>query len=76
VRLISLAKKKNTERIFFTLDESRFTTTGNDGGARAIGKFGERYDAKHTVPKKKYGGGGVMIWSYFHANDFGPLVLL
>ncbi|KAG1206581.1 hypothetical protein G6F68_008551 [Rhizopus microsporus] len=55
-------------------DESRFTVTGNDGSAR-IRKVSERYATKHIVPTKKYGGGGVMIWSCFHANDFGPLVL-
>ncbi|CEG78789.1 hypothetical protein RMATCC62417_13341 [Rhizopus microsporus] len=39
-------------------DESRFTVTGNDGGARVIKKAGERYEAKHIAPTKKYGGGG------------------
>ncbi|CEG80061.1 hypothetical protein RMATCC62417_14446 [Rhizopus microsporus] len=57
-------------------DESRFTVTGNDGGARVIRKVGEQYDAKHIVPTKKYRGGGVIIWSCFHANGFGPLVLV
>ena len=44
-------------------DESRFTVTGNHGGARIIIKVGERYEAKHIVPTKMYRGGGVMIWS-------------
>ncbi|CEI87858.1 hypothetical protein RMCBS344292_02266 [Rhizopus microsporus] len=57
-------------------DESRFTVIGNHGGARFIRKVDERYEAKHIVPTKKYGGSGVMVWSCFHANDFGPLVLV
>ncbi|CEI98479.1 hypothetical protein RMCBS344292_12586 [Rhizopus microsporus] len=57
-------------------DESRFTVTGNHGGARIIRKVGERYGTKHIVQTKKYGGGGVMIWNCFHANGFGPLVLV
>ncbi|CEG71903.1 hypothetical protein RMATCC62417_07553 [Rhizopus microsporus] len=57
-------------------DESRFTVTGNDSGAIVIRKVGERCDTKQIVPTKKYGGGGVIIWSCFHANDFGPLVLV
>ncbi|CEG81723.1 hypothetical protein RMATCC62417_15888 [Rhizopus microsporus] len=57
-------------------DESWFTIANNDSGARVIRKVGERYDAKHTVQTKKYGGGGVMIWSCFHANGLGPLVLV
>ena len=57
-------------------DESWFTVTGNDGGARIIRKVDKRYEAKHIVPTKKYGGGEVMIWSCFHANGFGPLVLV
>ncbi|KAG1178523.1 hypothetical protein G6F70_001687 [Rhizopus microsporus] len=57
-------------------DEPRFTVTGNHGGARIIRKVGERYGTKHIVQTKKYGGGGVMIWNCFHANGFGPLVLV
>ena len=53
-----------------------FTVTGNDGGARIIRKVGEQYEAKHIVPTKKYGDGGVMIWNCFHANGFGPLILV
>ncbi|CEG66640.1 hypothetical protein RMATCC62417_03183 [Rhizopus microsporus] len=45
-------------------------------GVRVIRKVGERYDTKHIVPTKKYGGGGVMICSCFHANGFDPLVLV
>ncbi|ORE03406.1 hypothetical protein BCV72DRAFT_182461, partial [Rhizopus microsporus var. microsporus] len=26
------------------------------------GSVTKRYDLKHTVPTKKYGGGGVMVW--------------
>ncbi|CEG84145.1 hypothetical protein RMATCC62417_17990 [Rhizopus microsporus] len=40
-----------------------FTVASNDSGVRVIRKIGEQYDAKHIVPTKKYGGGGVMIWS-------------
>ncbi|KAG1175334.1 hypothetical protein G6F70_000718 [Rhizopus microsporus] len=53
-------------------DGSWFTVIGNHDGTRVIRKVGERYEAKHIVPTKKYGGGGVMIWSCFHANGFGP----
>ena len=42
-------------------DESWFTVTGNDGDARVIRKVGERYEAKHIVPTKKYGDDEVMI---------------
>ncbi|KAG1180382.1 hypothetical protein G6F70_006818 [Rhizopus microsporus] len=45
-------------------------------GTRIIKKVGERYDTKHIVPTKKYRGDGAMIWSCFHANGFGPLVLV
>ncbi|CEG76491.1 hypothetical protein RMATCC62417_11384 [Rhizopus microsporus] len=53
-------------------DESRFTVFDNDDGARVTRKVSERYDAKHTVPTKKYGGGGVMVWSCFHPKNSIP----
>ncbi|CEG72405.1 hypothetical protein RMATCC62417_07967 [Rhizopus microsporus] len=56
-------------------DESWLTVTGNDDGAGVIRKVGERYDTKHIVPTKEYGGGGIMIWSCFHANGFGSFGL-
>ncbi|KAG1177774.1 hypothetical protein G6F70_001497 [Rhizopus microsporus] len=57
-------------------DESRFTVADNHSGTRIIRKVGERYEAKHIVPTKMYGGGGVMIWNCFHVIGFGPLVLV
>ena len=57
-------------------DESRFTVADNHSGTRIIRKVGERYEAKHIVTTKMYGGGGVMIWNCFHVIGFGPLVLV
>ncbi|KAG2206526.1 hypothetical protein INT47_008543 [Mucor saturninus] len=54
-------------------DESRFSVTGSDGGARVIRKVGERYQERNVIPTTKWGGGGVMIWGCFYKGGFGSL---
>ncbi|OAD81432.1 Homeodomain-like DNA binding domain-containing transcription factor [Phycomyces blakesleeanus NRRL 1555(-)] len=49
---------------------------GNDGGARAIRKVGERFKEENIIEGTKWGKGSVMIWSCFWAGGFGPLVFL
>lgn len=57
-------------------DESRFTVTGNDAGARVIRKQGERYKESNILQTDKFGKGSVMVWSCFWAGGLGPLVIL
>ncbi|CEG85144.1 hypothetical protein RMATCC62417_18869 [Rhizopus microsporus] len=42
-------------------DNSRFTVTITDSGARVIREIDEQYDTKHIAPEKKYSDGEAMI---------------
>ena len=40
-----------------------------------MGKEGEAYSPKNTIPTVKFGGGSIMIWGCFSAKGVGNILV-
>ncbi|KAI4293360.1 hypothetical protein PAPHI01_2634 [Pancytospora philotis] len=67
--------ERELQSIVFS-DESKFNLLQSDGKVSVWRGPCSRYDRKHIVETKKFGGGSVMVWACFSYGGVGKLVFI
>ncbi|KAI4293419.1 hypothetical protein PAPHI01_2693 [Pancytospora philotis] len=67
--------ERELQSIVFS-DESKFNLLQSDGKVSVWRGPCSRYDRKHIIETKKFGGGSVMVWACFSYGGVGKLVFI